>query len=310
MSIDPRYAAQVRLLVQVIPYVAAERCFALKGGTAINLFVRDLPRLSVDIDLAYLPSSDRQQALTDVRLALRRIADAVGRGLPQVDATVQSNRDDELRVLVRSPQAQIKVEVSPVLRGTVHPPVERDVVPLVEDEFGFASISVVSLPDLYGGKICAALDRQHPRDLFDVMLMLREEGLTREIFEGFLVYLISHGRPIAELLSPRWKKLDGIFQAEFAGMTREPVTLEQLESTRAALLAAIQEQFTGQDAAFLLSLKRGEPDWALLNLPGVDLLPAVRWKLHNILEMSASRRAGAVDKLQTVVDQMLAGRAF
>ncbi|MFJ2413035.1 nucleotidyl transferase AbiEii/AbiGii toxin family protein [Pseudomonas sp. NPDC087814] len=310
MSIDPRYAAQVRLLVQVIPYVAAERCFALKGGTAINLFVRDLPRLSVDIDLAYLPSSDRQQALTDVRLALRRIADAVGRGLPQVDATVQSNRDDELRVLVRSPQAQIKVEVSPVLRGTVHQPVERDVVPLVEDEFGFASISVVSLPDLYGGKICAALDRQHPRDLFDVMLMLREEGLTREIFEGFLVYLISHGRPIAELLSPRWKKLDGIFQAEFTGMTREPVTLEQLESTRAALLTAIQEQFTKQDAAFLLSLKRGEPDWALLNLPGVDQLPAVRWKLRNIMEMSASGRAGAVDKLQIVVDQMLAGRTF
>jgi predicted nucleotidyltransferase component of viral defense system len=310
MSIDPRYAAQVRLLVQVIPYVAAEHCFALKGGTAINLFVRDLPRLSVDIDLAYLPSSDRQQALTDVRLALRRIADAVGRGLLQVDATVQSNRDDELRVLVRNPQAQIKVEVSPVLRGTVHQPVERDVVPLVEDEFGFASISVVSLPDLYGGKICAALDRQHPRDLFDVMLMLREEGLTREIFEGFLVYLISHGRPIAELLSPRWKKLDGIFQAEFAGMTREPVTLEQLEATRAALLAAIQEQFTGQDAAFLLSLKRGEPDWALLNLPGVDQLPAVRWKLRNIMEMSASRRAGAVDKLQIVVDQLLAGRTF
>jgi predicted nucleotidyltransferase component of viral defense system len=310
MSIDPRYAAQVRLLVKVIPYVAAERCFALKGGTAINLFVRDLPRLSVDIDLAYLPSSDRQQALTDVRLALRRIAGAVGRGLPQVDATVQSNRDDELRVLVRSPQAQIKVEVSPVLRGTVHQPVERDVVPLVEDEFGFASISVVSLPDLYGGKICAALDRQHPRDLFDVMLMLREEGLTREIFEGFLVYLISHGRPIAELLSPRWKKLDGIFQAEFAGMTREPVTLEQLESTRAALLAAIQEQFTKQDAAFLLSLKRGEPDWALLSLSGIDQLPAVRWKLRNIMEMSASRRAGAVDKLQIVVDQMLAGRTF
>ena len=223
---------------------------------------------------------------------------------------MQSNRDDELRVLVRSPQAQIKVEVSPVLRGTVHQPVERDVVPLVEDEFGFASISVVSLPDLYGGKICAALDRQHPRDLFDVMLMLREEGLTREIFEGFLVYLISHGRPIAELLSPRWKKLDGIFQAEFAGMTREPVTLEQLESTRAALLAAIQEQFTKQDAAFLLSLKRGEPDWALLNFPGVDQLPAVRWKLRNIMEMSASRRAGAVDKLQIVVDQMLAGRNF
>lgn len=309
MSLDPRYAAQVRLLVQVIPYVAAEHCFALKGGTAINLFVRDLPRLSVDIDLAYLPSSDRHQALLDVRAALGRIADAVGRGLPNTGATVQSNRDDELRILVRSQQAQIKVEVSPVLRGTVHQPTERAVVAQVEDEFGFASISCVSLPDLYGGKICAALDRQHPRDLFDVMLMLREEGLTREIFEGFLVYLISHGRPMAELLSPRWKKLDGIFQAEFSGMTREPVTLDQLESTRTSLLTAIREQFTERDAAFLLSLKRWEPDWSLLNLPGVDQLPAVRWKLRNIMEMSASRRAGAVDTLQTIVDQILAGRA-
>ncbi len=307
MPLDPRYAAQVRLLVQVIPYVASERCFALKGGTAINLFVRDLPRLSVDIDLAYLPNSDRQQALNDARLALQRIADAIGRGIPQAVTTVQGNRDDELRVLVRSAQAQIKIEVSPVLRGAVHQPQTRDVVPLVEDDFGFASIAVVSLPDLYGGKICAALDRQHPRDLFDVMLMLRAEGLTREIFEGFLVYLISHGRPMAELLAPRWKAQAGMFQAEFAGMTREPVTLKQLEATREVLLAAIREQFNEQDAAFLLSLKRGEPDWALLKLVGIAQLPAVQWKLRNIMEMSAVKRAEAVAKLEVVVGQLLAG---
>lgn len=307
MVLDARYAAQVRLLVQVIPFVAAERCFALKGGTAINLFVRDLPRLSVDIDLAYLPNSDRRQALSDVRLALQRIADAVGRGLPQVVATVQANRDDELRVLIRSPHAQVKVEVSLVIRGTVHAPRERDVVAMVEEEFGFASIRVVSMPDLYGGKICAALDRQHPRDLFDVMLMLREEGLTREIFEGFLVYLISHRRPMGELLAPRWKPLAGIFQAEFAGMTREPVTLEQLESTRQALLAAIQLQFCERDAAFLLSLKRAEPDWALLAMTGVDQLPAVQWKLLNIAGMSAEKRKEALTKLDRVVGQILFG---
>lgn len=305
MVLDARYAAQVRLLVQVIPYVAAERCFALKGGTAINLFVRDLPRLSVDIDLAYLPSSDRQQALSDVRLALQRIADAVVRGLPQVGATVQANRDDELRVLVRSSMAQVKIEVSPVIRGTVHAPQERDVVVLVEDEFGFASIPVVSLPDLYGGKICAALDRQHPRDFFDVMLMLREEGLTREIFEGFLVYLISHRRPMGELLAPRWKPLAGIFQAEFAGMTREPVTLEQLESTRHSLLVALQQQFNKKDAAFLLSLKRGKPDWSLLALTGVDQLPAVQWKLRNITGMSEGKRDEALVKLDRVIGEIL-----
>jgi predicted nucleotidyltransferase component of viral defense system len=306
MPLDPRYAAQVRLLVQVIPYVAAQRCFALKGGTAINLFVRDLPRLSVDIDLAYLPSSDRQQALVDVRQALERIADAIGRGLPRTLATVQGNRDDELRILVRNAQAQIKIEVSPVLRGTVHPPATQDVVPRVEDEFGFASMAVVSLPDLYGGKICAALDRQHPRDLFDVMLMLREEGLTREIFDGFLVYLISHGRPMAELLAPRWKPLASAFEAEFAGMTREQVTLGQLEATREALLTAIRQQFDEQDAAFLISVKQGEPDWATLNVSGIDQLPAVQWKLHNIRQISAAKRMEAVAKLEAVVERLLA----
>lgn len=307
MPLDPRYAAQVRLLVQVIPYVAAERCFALKGGTAINLFVRDLPRLSVDIDLAYLPSADRQRALVDVRQALKRIADAIGRDLPGAVATVQGNRDDELRILVRSAHAQIKIEVSPVLRGTVHPPLARDVVPLVEEEFGFASMAVVSLPDLYGGKICAALDRQHPRDLFDVMWMLREQGLTREIFEGFLVYLISHSRPMAELFAPRWKPLAGAFQAEFAGMTREPVTLDQLEATREALLAAIRQQFSEQDAAFLISIKQGEPDWTTLNLPEIDRLPAVQWKLHNVRQIPAAKRAEAVAKLEAVIEQLLAG---
>jgi predicted nucleotidyltransferase component of viral defense system len=51
---DSPYYKQVELMLKIIPLVAAERCFALKGGTAINLFVRDMPRFSVDIDLTYL----------------------------------------------------------------------------------------------------------------------------------------------------------------------------------------------------------------------------------------------------------------
>jgi hypothetical protein len=221
---------------------------------------------------------------------------------------VQANRPDELRILVRTAAAQIKVEVSPVLRGTVHPSQPRDVVDEVEEGFGFASIPVVSLADLYGGKLCAALDRQHPRDLFDVMLMLREEGLTRQIFEGFLVYLISHGRPIADLLEPRWKPLTQIFQAEFAGMTREPVTLEELEATRLALLEALRQQFTAQDAEFLLSLKQGQPDWTLLGLPGIEQLPAVRWKLSNIQGMTEQKRGEALTRLAAVLQRLLEGK--
>ena len=75
MPVDERYRRQVELLVRTLPHVAQERCFALKGGTAINLFVRNLPRLSVDIDLTYLPVADRARSLADIEAALRLIGD-------------------------------------------------------------------------------------------------------------------------------------------------------------------------------------------------------------------------------------------
>ena len=73
MPINEIYRAQVRLLLRLLPIVADEKCFALKGGTAINLFVRDLPRLSVDIDLIYLPMHGRREALVGIDAAMKRI---------------------------------------------------------------------------------------------------------------------------------------------------------------------------------------------------------------------------------------------
>jgi|SRR5690606_23808280 len=68
------YYKQVQLLVQVLPLLDSEKCFALKGGTAINLFFRELPRLSVDIDLLYLPSEGREESLKNIRAALTRLS--------------------------------------------------------------------------------------------------------------------------------------------------------------------------------------------------------------------------------------------
>lgn len=223
MSIEARYHEQVRLLVALLPFLSDEPCFALKGGTAINLFVQPFPRLSVDIDLAYLPLEPRDEALHHCRQALQRLAQAIGTELTGVKAELQDNRHDELRILVRRGRSQVKVEVSPVLRGTVHPPQWLDLVEAVEDEYGFASVQVVSLPDLYGGKLCAALDRQHPRDLFDVKLLLDQGGLDRRVFEGFLVYLLGHPRPINEVLNPRMKPLEAIYRKEFVGMARTDI---------------------------------------------------------------------------------------
>jgi hypothetical protein len=291
----------------VLPVVAEQAVFALKGGTAINLFVRDFPRLSVDIDLAYLPLEPRAGALLNARAALQQIAASIN-AQPMLSATLQDNRPDELRVIVSSRTAVIKIEVSPVARGTLHEPTQRPVVESVEDEFGYAEIAVVSMPDLYGGKLCAALDRQHPRDLFDVHMLLRHEGISREIFIGFLTYALGHPRPIHELMAPRWKPLDATYQQEFAGMTNAAVTLEQLEQTRTDMLRALQAHFTGRDREFLLSFKKGAPIWELFDEPTAANLPAVRWKLMNInkLAANATRHRELVTRLESVTAQWLA----
>lgn len=305
MDRSSSYYKQVSLLVRVLPYISEEKSFALKGGTAINLFVRAFPRLSVDIDLAYLPLEPRGQALTNVREALSRLAGKLNQ-LPDLTAQVQDNKPDEMRVIVSSGQAQIKVEVSPVMRGVLYPPITQDIVESVEDEFGFASMAVVSMADLYGGKLCAALDRQHPRDLFDVKLLLEAEGVSRSILNGFFTYLLSHNRPIAEVMEPRWKDIEGIFANEFVGMTFAPVTLDELLAVREKMLEALKMHFTSRDAEFLISFKSGEPDWSLFEHPEIQHLPAVKWKLTNIQKMGEEKHRLALENLKVVLEEWLA----
>ncbi|WP_449757775.1 nucleotidyl transferase AbiEii/AbiGii toxin family protein [Endozoicomonas euniceicola] len=140
---------------------------------------------------------------------------------------MQDNRQDELRIIVTTESATIKIEVSPVARGTLHEPELLPVVESVEDEFGYAEIPVVSQADLYGGKLCAAMDRQHPRDLYDVQRLLNAGGVSRAIFTGFIAYTLSHPRPLHEVMSPHWKELEHTFYGEFVGVTNDPVELSE-----------------------------------------------------------------------------------
>jgi predicted nucleotidyltransferase component of viral defense system len=288
---EAQYEAQVELLVRVLPEVAEEEDFALKGGTAINLFIRNLPRFSVDIDLVYLPIADRNTSLAAVRSGLGRTADRIRK---RVKADVDENvSKDGTRIVVRSGATMVKIETSPVLRGTVFEPELRPVSARVEDRFGYAEMKLVSLPDLYAGKIAAALDRQHPRDLFDVRDLLANEGITEEIFRAFLVYLVSHNRPPEELLDPNRLDIEALFHGEFAGMTVEPVALADLIDTREALFADIAGR-AGQAPArdFLRSFFALKPDWSLLGLAtDISTLPAVRWKMTNLSELAQHHAA-------------------
>ncbi len=276
-----RYAAQVQLLVDVLPAVAAEGAFALKGGTAINLFYRDLPRLSVDIDLTYLPVQDRGTSLAGINVAMDRISERGGIG------TIRSSRiagggGGATRVLFQRGAATVKVETSPVTRGVVFEPDRRRVSSAVEDAFGFAETAVVSFEDLYGGKIVAALDRQHPRDLFDIKQLYENEGLTDNLFRSFLVYLASSGRPPHELLNPNLRDLEAVFAKEFDGMTVLPVTVDELGAARDILIQDIRGRLSGRAAEYLFGLADGEPDFDLIGLPNAAGLPAIRWKLQNV----------------------------
>lgn len=293
---------QADLLVQVMPFVNAEACFALKGGTAINFFVRDFPRLSVDIDLVYLPLEDRPTTLRGIDTALQRIAAKIRRAMPTAQVrehhTVSDKRLVKLTVRAQG-GAEVKIEPNTVLRGTLYPITELNLSPRAVELFGrSATMRVVSLPDLFGGKLCAALDRQHPRDLFDVHGLFQAEGLTDDIRRAFVIFLASHDRPMSELLTPNRKDLKQVFADQFEGMTLDPVPLAALESTRERLIEQINADLTKAEREFLLSMKRLEPKWDLLALPGIEKLPGPQWKLYNLRKMDAAKRRAAEDLLR------------
>jgi predicted nucleotidyltransferase component of viral defense system len=293
MPLAEAYRNQVALLIKMVPLVAAEPAFALKGGTAINLFLRDMPRVSVDIDLTYVPIKNRASSLKEIDAAMKRIAAAIEHGVrgAKVNTSAPKGEKGITKLIVRGDGAQIKIEVTPVLRGCVYEPEVRSVSARVEEEFGFAEMSVVSFPDLYGGKIVAALDRQHPRDLFDVRDLSAKEGIDDKVRKAFIVYLLSHDRPMAEVLAPQRLDISAEYQRGFEGMVDEPVTLDELLKAREDLIAEIVGRMPEQHKRFLISVKRGETDWALLDLPGAKDLPAVQWKLQNLAKLSDEKRA-------------------
>ncbi len=302
MGANTEYYKQVQLLTSVLPLAAEEKCFALKGGTAINLFIRDLPRLSVDIDLVYLPMDDRNMALANITAALNRITDSILETIQgaQVQKSFE-NRADALRLIVKQGYVQIKIELSPVLRGSVFPEEMREVTEKVESQFGYVEMQVVSIEDLYAGKLCAALDRQHPRDLFDVKLLLENEGLNEGLRKTFLVYLISHNRTMAELLRPTRKNIRTVYENEFVRMAQIDVPLEELEAVRETMISSLNAALTEEEKEFLLSFKALKPDWSLLGLPNVEALPAVRWKMLNLGKMDKGRRSQALKNLEDVL---------
>ncbi|HVB81067.1 MAG TPA: nucleotidyl transferase AbiEii/AbiGii toxin family protein [Candidatus Binataceae bacterium] len=277
------YLDSARLLTRVAPLVLVGDTFALKGGTAINLFVRDMPRLSVDLDLVFpnhtLP---REQALKRINEAIRQSVARLKKQGFQTHAPASADAG-ETKLLVRQGAIEVKIEVNFVMRGTVHPVRMVSLTQKARDTLqADLEIPAVSLEDVYGGKLVAAMDRQHPRDLFDVMQLFAHEGITAAIRRAFVVYLASHNRPVHEVLFPSLRDIRQEFEHNFTGMTVEPVELDALLAARERMMRELQQGLSADERRFLLSLVAAEPEWPLLGVPHLEQLPGPRWKLQNL----------------------------
>ena len=277
------YKNQVKLLLSIIPEIAKEKCFALHGGTAINLFIRNMPRLSVDIDLTYLPFENFEISRSNINAALKRIMGSTIKILPEVKINYEE-RNSKLYVSIKG--VLVKVEVNLTGRGSLHAPVMMDLCEKAQEEFdAFVNMKVLPHGQIFGSKICAALDRQHPRDLFDVSYLLNSEGITTEVKEGFLFYLLGHGRPIHEVLSPNWKDQQQAIETQFAGMSVDNFSYGDYTQTREALLNAIHKSLTAADKKFRLGFKNLEPDWTIYDF---ERFPSIEWKLENLKKLKAN----------------------
>ena len=281
---NDKYKQKVELLIRLIPLVAENNVFAIHGGTAINLFVRNMPRGSIDIDLTYIPLENREESLLHINENLESISHKAKSVFPGIHIIYKS---DTCKLLCEYQRNQIKIEVNLTKRGIVGGNVVR--TPLckkAQEEFRlYCEADIVPLTLLYGGKMAAALSRQHPRDLFDIRYMEYPLEKTRE---GFLFCILGSDRPLYESFSPTLLDQRATLMNQFEGMTEIEFTYQDFEETRAKLIADVNNLLTDDDKAFLVSFENADPDWNHFVFGYFKDYPSIRWKLQNLLKLKKS----------------------
>lgn len=285
------YVETVRLILRVMPSVFSTGVFAMKGGTAINLFLTDMPRLSVDIDVVFLPVRlTRDEALSAIAEELRGIrANLASTGL--VVRGAHSADPLESQLLINNGDCQVKVEVNTVFRGSLMDVGRHSLDVKVSEMFATeVAATLLAPPEIYVGKIMAALDRQHPRDLFDIWHLYQGDGLTNSMLDAFPVYLAGHNRPPNEVLNGKNKNIEQLYESALVGMTRdEAPTVETLTKIRSRLRADVISGLSVASREFLRGFFELEPDWSLLPYKNAQDLPALQWKLTNLKAFRKNR---------------------
>ncbi len=290
------YRRQVALLIRVMPLVFKIKDFAVHGGTAINLFHRNLPRYSVDIDVTYIPLEDRETSLRKINSHLSSLKNAIEKAVPGIRVT---HKPDVWKLQCVKDGTTIKIEVNGTKRGIIGNIEKIQLCEKAKQEFGMTCYAnIVSWGQLFGGKIAAALSRQHPRDLFDC------RGITPEDFQavkdGFMLCLLGSDKPIIESLQPNPIDQRDALANQFEGMTDEPFSYDDYQSARENLIEIVNNGFTDEDKDFLISFEEGNPDWNKCCVGDLNGYPSVKWKLMNIAKLKSKNPAKhkeGIDKL-------------
>ncbi len=257
MNMNEMYKKQVALLIRIMPSIYGIKDFAVHGGTAINLFVRDMPRYSVDIDLTYIPIKDRDESFSEINKHLGLLKQKIERTIQGIKVI---HRESILKLLCTFEGATVIIEVNGIKRGIIGEVDERELSMKAQKEFSMSCTArVVSLSLLYGGKVVAALARQHPRDLFDYKYM--DIKSFDEIKDGVLFYLLGSDKPILESLQPNPINQNQALENQFRGMTDVKFDYTDYEESREKLIEEVNNNLTETDKDFILSFERGYPEW-------------------------------------------------
>lgn len=280
------YKEKVELLLRIMPIIMDQGVFALHGGTAINLFIKDLPRYSVDIDLTYIPVEERSQSLDNINNHLSNIEVKIKRTLR---GTQVIHNVETCKLLCEYHGKQVKIEVNKTKRGIIGGEIiTMGLSEKAQEQFEmYCEADIVPLTSLYGGKIAAALSRQHPRDLFDVKYM---DFPIEKCREGLIFNLLSSDKPIYESLSPNLLDQREAMKNQFEGMSEIEFSYDDFETTRLKLIKEVNEILTESDRDFLINFELGEPDWGKYEFCYFQNYPSIKWKFQNILKLAKSNR--------------------
>ena len=297
------YERRATVAMRLLPYVAPATMFVLKGGTAINMFIRNMERLSVDIDLSLLSRVGWPQAYEDIQGGLMQIAKHIKDNVKgvKVDFVPMRKKEWITQLNVTADGVTIKIEAAQGMPGCVHAPTLLGTQPKVSERFGYTEMQTASFEDVYAEKIVAALSRSTGRDLFDMMKLFENEGVSDSVKSTFIVHLLADKKLVPQVITPKTDDITATFHKKFKGMTDYDVDIKDIERARDRTHTEMVVNMAEAHKQTILDYYSLKPDWSKIGLPQAAEMPAIQRRLDYLKTLTPEDRAAHIKEIKAVL---------